>query len=100
MAFKKALIERALGAETGHHLGYATGTERPPEATNQRNGRSAKTVLTDDGPLALQIPRDRDASFEPIPIPKTRATLHGVRRQDHRDVCPGHDGTRYPGFFA
>ena len=44
MAFKKALIERALGAEIGHHLGYATGTERPPETTNQRNGRSAKTV--------------------------------------------------------
>ena len=77
MAFKKALIERALGAEMGHHLGYATGTERPPETTNQRNGRSAKTVLTDDGPLALQIPRDRDASFEPILIPKHERRFTG-----------------------
>lgn len=77
MAFKKALIERALGAEMGHHLGYATGAERPPETTNQRNGRSAKTVLTDDGPLTLQIPRDRDASFEPILIPKHERRFTG-----------------------
>jgi transposase-like protein len=69
-AFKKALIERALGAELGHHLGYAPGAERPPEATNQRNGKSGKTVLTDDGPLRLDIPRDRDGSFAPILIPK------------------------------
>ena len=37
MAFKKALIERALGAELGHHLGYPQGAERPEESTNQRN---------------------------------------------------------------
>ena len=45
-AFKKALIERALGAELGHHLGYAAGEARPEEATNHRNGKSSKTVLT------------------------------------------------------
>jgi len=70
MAFKKALIERALGAELGHHLGYPAGGERPEQATNQRNGKSSKTVLTDDGPLRVEIPRDRDGSFAPILIPK------------------------------
>ncbi|AQV92440.1 IS256 family transposase [Cupriavidus necator] len=70
MAFKKALIERAMGAELGHHLGYPEGAERPENATNQRNGSSAKTVLTDTGPLRLAIPRDRDGSFAPILIPK------------------------------
>ncbi|MCY0852599.1 IS256 family transposase [Cupriavidus sp. D39] len=70
MAFKKALIERAMGAELGHHLGYLEGAERPEHATNQRNGSSAKTVLTDTGPLRLAIPRDRDGSFAPILIPK------------------------------
>src|SRR5690606_17485089 len=70
MAFKKALIERALGAELGHHLGYPEGAERPEGASNQRNGRSGKTVLTDDGALRLDIPRDRDGSFAPILIPK------------------------------
>ncbi len=70
MAFKKALIERAMGAELGHHLGYPAGAERPEDATNQRNGSSAKTLLTDTGPLRLAIPRDRDGSFAPILIPK------------------------------
>ncbi|NMK44784.1 IS256 family transposase [Achromobacter sp. Bel] len=77
MAFKKALIERALGAELGHHLGYPAGGERPEEATNQRNGKSRKTVLTDDGPLRVEIPRDRDGSFAPILIPKHERRFTG-----------------------
>ncbi|MWL88751.1 IS256 family transposase [Cupriavidus sp. SW-Y-13] len=77
MAFKKALIERALGAELGHHLGYPAGTERLAETTNQRNGKSAKTVLTEDGPLRLDIPRDRDGSFAPILIPKHERRFTG-----------------------
>ncbi|MGE8671366.1 MAG: IS256 family transposase [Achromobacter mucicolens] len=77
MAFKKALIERALGAELGHHLGYPSGGDRPEEATNQRNGKSRKTVLTDDGPLRVEIPRDRDGSFAPILIPKHERRFTG-----------------------
>ena len=77
MAFKKALIERALGAELGHHLGYPLGGERPEQATNQRNGKSRKTVLTDDGPLQVEIPRDRDGSFAPILIPKHERRFTG-----------------------
>ena len=56
---KKALIERALQAELSHHLGYAAGEEKPEASTNQRNGTSGKTVLTDDGPLRIDVPRDR-----------------------------------------
>jgi transposase-like protein len=77
MAFKKALIERALGAELGHHLGYAPGAARPPQTSNHRNGKSGKTVLTDDGPLQLEIPRDRDGSFEPVLIPKHERRFTG-----------------------
>ncbi|VVD69984.1 transposase [Pandoraea horticolens] len=51
LAFKKALIERALGGEMNHHLGYPSGTAKPASVTNQRNGRGAKTVLTEDGPI-------------------------------------------------
>ena len=69
-AFKKALIERALGAEMSHHLGYAAGSEKPKAATNYRNGRSGKTVLTDDGPLRIEVPRDREGEFEPKLIGK------------------------------
>ncbi|MBK5373057.1 IS256 family transposase [Pseudomonas sp. TH43] len=77
MAFKKALIERALGAELGLHLGYPQGAERPEDSSNQRNGKSGKTVLTDDGPLRLDIPRDRDGSFSPILIPKHERRFTG-----------------------
>ena len=63
--FKKALIERALGAELSHHLGYPPGTAKPELGTNHRNGTSGKTVLTDDGPVAIDVPRDREGPVEP-----------------------------------
>lgn len=77
MAFKKALIERALGAELTHHLGYAFGTDKPLDAKNHRNGASAKTVLTEDGPLRIEVPRDRSGSFEPLLIPKHERRFTG-----------------------
>jgi transposase-like protein len=70
LAFKKALIERALGAELDHHLGYPHGAVRPESETNHRNGTSAKTVLTDTGSVHIEVPRDRAGRFEPILIPK------------------------------
>jgi len=77
MALKKALIERALSGEMNHHLGYKPGAPKPQAASNQRNGTGAKTVYTDDGPLRLVIPRDREASFEPILIPKHERRFTG-----------------------
>jgi putative transposase len=77
MAFKKALIERAMGAELGHHLGYPAGSSKPDAAANQRNGRTGKTVLTGEGPVRIDVPRDRDGSFEPILIPKHERRFTG-----------------------
>ena len=62
--FKKAIIERALGGELSHHLGYPPGGTKPDDTTNDRNGTGSKTVLTDDGPLLLDVPRDRDPGRE------------------------------------
>ena len=76
-AFKKALIERALGAEMSHHLGYAAGTDKPEAATNHRNGKSGKTVLTDEGPLRIEVPRDREGEFEPKLIGKHERRFTG-----------------------
>ena len=76
-AFKKALIERALGAEMSHHLGYTAGADKPETATNHRNGRSGKTVLTDDGPLRIEVPRDREGGFEPKLIGKHERRFTG-----------------------
>jgi transposase-like protein len=69
---KKAVIERALGAELGMHLADPEGGRG-----NHRNGRTAKTVLTDEGALRLAIPRDRAGSFEPQLIPKHERRFAG-----------------------
>src|SRR5215468_10714423 len=62
---KKALIGRALGAELTEHLGYEKRDPAGRGSGNSRNGSSAKTVLTEDGEIAIAIPRDRVGSFEP-----------------------------------
>ena len=77
MAFKKALIERALGAELSHHLGYPPGADKPADADNHRNGVSSKTVLTEEGPLRIDVPRDRHGRFAPILIPKHERRFTG-----------------------
>jgi transposase-like protein len=70
MAFKKAVIERALSAEMSHHLGYGPDQAKPEGVDNHRNGKSGKTVLTDGGPVRIDIPRDRASGFEPKLIGK------------------------------
>ena len=75
--FKKAIIERALGGELAHHLGYPPGGAKPDDVTNHRNGTGGKTVLTDDGPLSLDVPRDRDGTFEPRLIAKHERRFTG-----------------------
>jgi putative transposase len=75
---KKALMERALGAELTHHLGYEKGAAPAGRARgNSRNGRTGKTVLTDEGEIALSIPRDRAGTFEPKLVPKGVSRLEG-----------------------
>jgi hypothetical protein len=51
-------------------LGYPPGGEKPEDTSNHRNGTGTKIVLTDDGPLAIDVPRDREATFDPRLIPK------------------------------
>ena len=63
---KKALAERALNAELEHHL---EGGE-PDGRANGRNGYGRKTVVTDTGKIELEVPRDRQASFDPQLIAK------------------------------
>jgi putative transposase len=70
IALKKALIEASLDAELSHHLGYAPGADKPEAVTNHRNGSTSKTVLTGDGSVRIETPRDREGSFEPVLLPK------------------------------
>ncbi|WP_323777948.1 transposase, partial [Leisingera sp.] len=69
----KALAERALSTELDEHLSEERAQE-PPEGQNQpanrRNGSSEKTVATDTGKVVLDIPRDRNGTFDPVLIAK------------------------------
>jgi transposase-like protein len=77
LALKKALIERALNGEMKYHLGYPSGASKPATVTNQRNGNGAKTVLTENGSIRIEVPRDREGSFTPLLIPKHERRFTG-----------------------
>jgi putative transposase len=77
LAFKKALLERTLGAELSHHLGYPAGAAKPAGADNYRNGSTGKTLLSDMGKLRIEVPRDRNGSFAPLLIPKHQRRFTG-----------------------
>ena len=72
---KKALAERMLQAELNHHLEQQRNAPAP--ARNHKNGSSKKTVLAAETRLDLDIPRDRDCSFEPQLIAKHQRRLPG-----------------------
>ena len=74
---KKALLERALGAELTDHLGYEKGDPSGRGSGNSRNGHSDKTVLTDDGEVPIAVPRDRNGTFEPAIVPNGTRRLEG-----------------------
>ena len=78
---KKALLERALGAELSEHLGYEKGDPAGRGTGNSRNGYSDKTVLTEDGALDLAVPRDRNGTFEPVIVPAL------LRTAEYRDAA-------------
>ncbi len=73
----KRLVERALQAELTTHLGYPPHARHPAKKGNTRNGTSPKTVETEQGPLELQVPRDRSGTFEPTVVKKRQRRLEG-----------------------
>jgi putative transposase len=68
----KAVLERAMQAELTHHLGYPKHDPRGQNSGNSRNGKSRKTLKGDFGSLTIEVPRDRNSSFEPQIVPKGR----------------------------
>jgi putative transposase len=71
----RAVIERALGAELADHLGYNKHDLKGRNSGNSRNGSSRKTVKSSSGELTLEVPRDRNGSFEPILVPKRKRRI-------------------------
>jgi putative transposase len=74
----KRLLESALDGEITDHLGYDKHDPAGRGTGNSRNGARSKTVLTDVGPVELEVPRDRNGSFEPKIVAKRQKRLTGV----------------------
>ena len=73
----KKLVEGALGAEMTHHLGYEKHDPAGEGTGNSRNGASSKTIKGDFGQVAIEVPRDRDGSFEPRIVAKHQRRFTG-----------------------
>src|SRR6185312_1798060 len=91
------LAERMLAAELTHHL--ETEAEQG-KSGNHRNGASPKTVITPNGELSLEIPRDRQATFEPQLIGKYRSRAARLRRSRHQHVRTRHERSQGSGPFV
>lgn len=73
----KAVLERAMQAELTHHLGYEKHSSSGQNSGNSRNGKSKKTLKGEFGSLPVDVPRDRQSSFEPQIIPKGQTRFDG-----------------------
>ena len=76
----KAVLERALAEELTEHLGYEVGDPAGAGTGNSRNGTSAKRLLTEAGHVDLEVPRDRNASFDPQTVRKGQRRLDGIEK--------------------
>ena len=75
----KVVIETALDQELTEHLGHEKNTPAGNETGNVRNGARPKTVLTEGtGQAGIEVPRDRDGTFEPQIVKKRQRRLNGV----------------------
>ncbi len=76
----KTVIETALDEEMTEHLGYGKHEADAKDTANSRNGTRAKTVLTETtGPVEIEVPRDRDGTFEPGDHRQAPASADGGR---------------------
>lgn len=96
---KKALLERALGAELTHHLGYEKGDPAGRGSGNHRSGTSPKTV-TEDGAVEIDVPRDSNSTFEPQIVPKGETRLDGFDDKIISLYARGLTGAGHPGAPA
>jgi len=74
----KVVVEAALDGEMDDHLGYAKHDPAGRDGGNSRNGKRGKSLLTEAGPVDIEVPRDRDASFQPQLVAKRQRRLTGL----------------------
>ena len=73
----KALIERAMQTELTEQIGYPKSEAGEKPTGNRRNGKSSKTLRTDQGPMEIEVPRDRDGEFDPQIVAKHQREWRG-----------------------
>ena len=73
-------VEKMLEGELDAHLGYAKHDKQSKATTNSRNGFGEKTVKTEHGELAIKVPRDREATFDPQVLPKRSKLSEGIEK--------------------
>jgi putative transposase len=73
----KLVLESSLEGELDAHLGYGKHERAGRAGGNARNGRRSKTVLSEVGPVPIDVPRDRDGSFEPVIVRKRSGAFTG-----------------------
>lgn len=73
----RRLVERVLEGEMTAHLGYEKHAQEGRDGGNSRNGRTSKRIKTDTAELAIEVPRDRDSTFEPVMVAKGQRRLPG-----------------------
>jgi transposase-like protein len=74
----RTVLETALEVEMSEHLGYDKHDSSGRNLGNSRNGSRSKTVLTEAGPVTIEVPRDRDGTFEPKTVKKHSRRMPGV----------------------
>ena len=74
----KVVVESALDGELDDHLGYSKHDAAGRDGGNSRNGKRGKTVLTEAGPVSIEVPRDREGSFDPQLVKKRQRRLTGL----------------------
>ena len=74
---KAAILNRALDGELNHHLGYRHGEKPPEDQDNRRNGKGKKTLRSPGGQIDIEVPRDRNGTFEPQIVPKHQRHFDG-----------------------
>ncbi len=77
----KASLESMLEAEMTEHLGYEKHSPVGKKSGNSRNGKYPKTVIADNGPIDLEIPRDRNGEFDPVVVKKHESRLGKIEDQ-------------------
>jgi transposase-like protein len=74
----KVVVESALEGEMDDHLGYGKHDAAGRNGGNSRNGTRSKTLMTEAGPVEIEVPRDRESVFEPVIVAKRQRRLSGV----------------------